>query len=230
MPENTVKAVLIDVGQPLVEDSAIDRAWNDWLVGFLSDHLGREITLDEIIEKQEEAIRCYAPSIFSYVIWHYVKPDKKLFADIRGNFDSLDYPSLLSVRPEAVEVCERLSEKYILATAANQPAITTQILEDAGVLEHFNFKEMSGAMKFSKPDLRFFMHILDSIGVEPENAVMVGDRQDNDIVPAKRLGMYALRWKGGLFIDQEVRLPFEEPDGELTSLHELPELVDKLGS
>jgi len=164
------------------------------------------------------------------VIWHYVRPDTQLFRDIRQRFDTLDYPKLLSVRAEAVEVCRQLSEKYTLATAANQPSVTTDILEDAGLLKYFAFKEMSAAMGYSKPDLRFFTHILDQIGVQPADAVMVGDRQDNDIVPAKMLGMRALRWKGGLFRDQEVRLPAEEPDGELTSLHELPELIDKLDS
>ena len=230
MPKNAVKAILFDVGQPLVEDSAIDEFWNRWLAGFLSDHLGREITLKEILKKQDEGIRCYAPSIFSYVIWSYVRPNTRLFQDIRSRFDTLDYPSLLTVRPEAVEVCRQLSEKYVLATAANQPDITAEILENAGVLSHFTFREMSAGIGYSKPDLRFFTYILDQIGIQPENAVMVGDRPDNDIVPAKMLGMYALRWKGGLFKDQEVRLPSEEPDGELTSLHELPGLIEKLDS
>jgi HAD superfamily hydrolase (TIGR01549 family) len=230
MLENAVKAILLDVGQPLVEDSAIDQYWNQWLAGFLSDHFGREITLEQILEKQDEAIKCYSPSIFSYVIWHYIRPDKELFQDIRRRFDTLDYPNLLTVRPGAVDVCRKLSEKYVLATAANQPAITAKILEKAGVLKHFAFKEMSAGIGYSKPDLRFFTYILDQVGIRPEDAVMVGDRQDNDIVPAKMLGMYALRWKGGLFKDQEIRMPSEEPDGELTSLHELPELIEKLGS
>lgn len=228
MQTKEVKAVLFDVGQPLAEDSAVDEHWNRWLAGFLSDHFGREFTIDEILDKQQEAIRCYSPSIFSYVIWHYVRPDMSLFRDIRSRFDLLDFEKLLSIRPEAADICRQLSQKYILATAANQPAVTRGILENAGLLRHFTFKEMSGSMEYSKPDLRFFMYILDQIGVEPQNAVMIGDRQDNDIVPAKMLGMYALRWKGGIFRDQEVRLPTEEPDGELTSLHELPGLLERL--
>jgi HAD superfamily hydrolase (TIGR01549 family) len=230
MASGGIKAVLIDVGQPLVEDSALDEFWNPWLAGFLSEHLGREISVDEILKKQGEAIRCYAPSIFSYVIWHYVKPDRELFREIRRRLDTLDYSKFLSVRPEAAEICRELSRKYTLATAANQPMITAEILESAGLLRYFSFREMSAGMKYSKPDLRFFMHILDQIDTDPADAVMVGDRQDNDIVPAKMLGMYALRWKGGLFRDQEVRLPFEEPDGELTSLRELPGLIEKLES
>jgi HAD superfamily hydrolase (TIGR01549 family) len=230
MVRRALKAILVDVGQPLVEDSALDDYWNPWLAGFLTERLGEAIALEDILKKQDEAIRCYAPSIFSYVIWHYVKPDRELFSKIRHTLDTLDYSEFLSVRPEAVEVCRLLSDRYRLATAANQPIVTTEILETAGVLEHFAFKEMSAGMSYSKPDLRFFMYILDQLGVDPADAVMVGDRQDNDIVPAKLLGMRALRWRGGLFKDQEVRLPTEEPDGELTSLHELPGLIAELES
>ena len=230
MSKRHLKAILLDVGQPLVNDSALDEYWNPWLAGYLSDHFSRNITLHEILAKQDEAIRCYAPSIFSYVIWQFVKPDRKLFSEIRNKFDTLDYSKFLEIRPEAVEICRQLSDRYILATAANQPAVTSTILDEAGLLMYFTFKEMSGSMEYAKPDLRFFMHILDRIGVEHADAVMVGDRQDNDIVPAKMLGMSALRWKTGLFKNQVVRLPNEEPDGELITLYELPELIEKLES
>ena len=228
MAESSLKAVLLDVGQPLVEDSTLDLEWNEWFAGYLSDHFGREVTLESVLSVRDSAIRCYAPSIFSYTIWNFVKPDLDHFKTLRRRFDTLDYSKYLQIRPEAVEICAVLSEKYTLATAANQPAVTRQILEDAGILRHFKFKEMSGAMQYSKPDLRFFLHILEQIGVEPEEAVMVGDRQDNDIVPAKLLGMKAIRWRGGLFKDQEVRMPSEEPDGNIEKLSELPGALEKL--
>jgi len=230
MANPRIKAVLLDVGQPLVEDSSLEEYWNPWLADYLSKHFNREITLEEVREKQDEGIECYAPSIYSYVIWQYVKPDKTLYKSIRHELDSLDYSKYLFVRPEAVEICRELSKKYTLAIAANQPPMTAKILDDAGLLQYFKFRTMSGEMAHSKPDLRFFTHILDSIGMFASDAVMVGDRQDNDITPAKMLGMRALRWKGGFFKDQIVRLPSEEPDGELTSLHELTELIEKLQS
>jgi HAD superfamily hydrolase (TIGR01549 family) len=230
MSDKRVKAILMDVGQPIVEDSDLCTYWNPWLADYLSDYLDRKIDLPEILGIQQEAIDCFAPSIFSYVIWHYVKPDRDHFAELRHCLDTLDYSEYLKVRPEAAEICRKLSEKYILATAANQPAVTSKILEDAGVLRYFRFKEMSGNMAFSKPDARFFEHILDSIGVVASDAVMVGDRQDNDIAPAKMIGMRAIRFRTGLFRDQIVRIPAETPDAEVSSLGELPELMIRLQS
>jgi FMN phosphatase YigB (HAD superfamily) len=55
---------------------------------------------------------------------------------------------------------------------------------------------------------------------------MVGDRVDCDVVPAKMLGMYAVRMRVGRHIEQEPRMPSELPDAEIHSLSELPALLE----
>ena len=46
--------------------------------------------------------------------------------------------------------------------------------------------ETTGA---AKPDLKAFLAVLAKMKVDPEEAVMVGDSVENDILPAKELGM-----------------------------------------
>ena len=43
--------------------------------------------------------------------------------------------------------------------------------------------------KFHKPDPRAFLTVLEKLGVSPEDAVMVGDEAERDLVPAQKLGM-----------------------------------------
>jgi HAD superfamily hydrolase (TIGR01549 family) len=43
--------------------------------------------------------------------------------------------------------------------------------------------------KFHKPDPRAFLTVLEKIGIAPEDAVMVGDEAERDLVPAQKLGM-----------------------------------------
>ncbi|TFG35772.1 MAG: HAD family hydrolase [Parcubacteria group bacterium] len=43
--------------------------------------------------------------------------------------------------------------------------------------------------KFHKPDPRAFITVLERLGVAPEDAVMVGDEAERDLVPAQKLGM-----------------------------------------
>ena len=56
---------------------------------------------------------------------------------------------------------------------------------------------------FQNPDRRIFEIALERSGCKPENAVMIGDRIDNDIVPAKQLGMKTIWIKTGIwkFVD-----------------------------
>ena len=49
----------------------------------------------------------------------------------------------------------------------------------------------------SKPGLQIFRIALDKAGCKPQNAVMIGDRLDNDIIPVKELGMKTIWVKQG---------------------------------
>lgn len=43
--------------------------------------------------------------------------------------------------------------------------------------------------RFHKPDPRAFLTVLEKLGVAPEDAAMVGDEAERDLVPAQKLGM-----------------------------------------
>ena len=57
---------------------------------------------------------------------------------------------------------------------------------------------------------------------------MVGDRIDNDIAPAKALGMAAILLRGGRHRRQRPRSPAEEPDAVVTDVLELEAAIDAL--
>ena len=75
-----------------------------------------------------------------------------------------------------------------VAVIANQPAIRADQLRALGVAP--DVMAMSEAMGIAKPDPAFFARALDLLGDPSPSAVAyVGDRVDNDIVPARRAGM-----------------------------------------
>ena len=77
----------------------------------------------------------------------------------------------------------------------------------------------------SKPDRRIFDIALSRAGCKPENAVMIGDRLDNDIAPAKRLGMKTVRVKQGYAKYWTVNSKDEQADYEADDLSEIPGLI-----
>jgi FMN phosphatase YigB (HAD superfamily) len=126
------------------------------------------------------------------------------------------------------EALESLSRSHMLALAANAPSSIKQVLDQLGVLRWFACADVSQDMGLAKPDVRFFEHIVARCGVRPEEAVMVGDRLDNDIIPAKLLGMKAVLVKVGRYAILEPRTPDEVPDATITGAHELPRAISDI--
>ena len=80
---------------------------------------------------------------------------------------------------------------------------------------------MSGTHGFRKPDPRLFLRAADDLGVAPSECVMVGDRIDNDIAPARLLGMRTVLFRTGRHIAQQPRWAEEVPDFEVRTVEEL---------
>jgi len=54
--------------------------------------------------------------------------------------------------------------------------------------------------------------ILEKCKCKSEESIMVGDRIDKDVIPAKMIGMKTIRIKNGIYKNQEPRIPEEKPD------------------
>lgn len=76
----------------------------------------------------------------------------------------------------------------------------------------------------SKPDPEIFLRALTHAGCSTANAVMIGDRADNDIAPAKALGMRTVLIRQGYAGYHIVHNAGEEPDHTVDSLTELLEI------
>ena len=62
-------------------------------------------------------------------------------------------------------------------------------------------------------------------GCNPEHAVMVGDRIDNDVTPAKSLGWKTIRVKQGLFQAQVPLSAEQVPDYEVRQLGDVLKIL-----
>ena len=65
-------------------------------------------------------------------------------------------------------------------------------LEIENLLQFFPHRVYSSERNVRKPDRRVFEHTLRLVGVEPHEAIFVGDNVRNDIIGAKRAGMIAI--------------------------------------
>lgn len=92
--------------------------------------------------------------------------------------------------PNAERTLSYLKKKgYKLGIIANQLPGAKERLKDFGILECFETLAISSELGMQKPDERIFLWALEASMCTAHDAVMIGDRIDNDIIPAKRIGM-----------------------------------------
>lgn len=121
------------------------------------------------------------------------------------------------------DVLETLKHRnYRLGVIANQVPGTEQRLAKRNILKYFDVVAASAELGMEKPDPAIFLWALRKAHCEPSNAVMVGDRIDNDILPAKALGMKTVRVLTG---PAAAYRPSDDPaDRTIQSISELVDL------
>lgn len=110
------------------------------------------------------------------------------------------------------ELLEKLKDKYKLGIIANQGPGTVERLVKFGIRDYFDVILASAEEGVAKPDLEIFRRAIERAGCLPENAYMIGDRPDNDIQPAAKLGMATIWVKQGTFAYTELELFRYKPD------------------
>ena len=129
---------------------------------------------------------------------------------------------LFELRDGIGDVLEALKQRGLkLGLAANQPARVLQMLDGHGIGKYFDNPGISGVYGYRKPDVRLFLRACADLAVEPHECVMVGDRIDNDVVPARSLGMRTVLVRTGRHIAQQPRSWDERPDVEVHTTAEL---------
>lgn len=102
------------------------------------------------------------------------------------------WPELSPEIPGMADAVRELARHYRLGLIANQPPEIVPLLEQRGLLELFEIHGVSGNLGTEKPDPQIFRWALERAGVPPQQTLMIGDRIDNDVRPAKALGMRTL--------------------------------------
>ena len=115
---------------------------------------------------------------------------------------------------------------YRLAVLANQPASRSAELRALGIMPEV--MAMSDEMGVAKPDPAFFRRALELMGEPPpERVAYVGDRVDNDVLPAMAAGMRAVWLRRGPWGVIQRLPPGVRPALVVKNLEELVESIER---
>lgn len=225
-----MRAVLFDVGGPLDLEVASE-ALKDACIRDAFAGLGRYVSEVEYAAANAWAVESFASDAYAAITWRLAEADESLARDAYARFRELeverrDGRHLFELRPGMPDLLAELHARGLsLGLAANQPATTLAVLDEAGIGYLFAHRELSGHHGFHKPDVRLFLRACEDLGVAPADCVMVGDRVDNDIVPAALLGMRTVLFRTGRHHNQQPRTWHERPDAEVTDVAGLRQVL-----
>lgn len=117
-------------------------------------------------------------------------------AEIDALGDPADGITIDDFYPDALPTLHALvAAGHDVGLAANQPERAATELTAIGL--PLSFLATSAGWGVAKPSAAFFDRLVLAAGVAPEEIVYVGDRLDNDVLPAKAHGMQAMLIRRG---------------------------------
>jgi HAD superfamily hydrolase (TIGR01549 family) len=125
----------------------------------------------------------------------------------------------------ARQILGMLSSRYRIGVIANQSPGTEARLTKWGLMPPVSVCLSSAEIGLEKPDPEIFRLALSRAGCAPDEAIMIGDRIDNDIRPARLQGWRTIRILQGFARFQSPRDQFDEADATVVELAKLPPLL-----
>ncbi|HET6379703.1 MAG TPA: HAD-IA family hydrolase [candidate division Zixibacteria bacterium] len=128
------------------------------------------------------------------------------------------------VFPDALPTIRALRRRgLIVGAVSNWVWQLPELLHSLELVSHFDFVAASARVGYEKPHPEIFRYALRQAGVQPHEALHVGDHLDADVAGARNVGIEAV------LIDRRERFsPEDLPDGVplVRSLRELLPIVD----
>jgi putative hydrolase of the HAD superfamily len=226
-----ITTLLFDVGGPLDTEDAYESAVDRYLPEAVRRQ-GIEVTPGDYAAACVAAIDGFAPNLAQAVIWRLCAGDvmraHRAWAEFVAALAGQEWGE---PRPGMVELLAALrAAGFRLGIVANQPRSLPAKLARLGMAGLFDSDAGSAALGLHKPDPRLFLAVCERLGAAPPDCLMVGDRIDNDIVPARLLGMRTILFRGGRHAAQEPRTWTELPDATVSTVDELAAAIERIAA
>jgi FMN phosphatase YigB (HAD superfamily) len=212
-----IRVVVFDVGETLVYETRICGEWADWLgVGRLTCFAA----LGSVI-----AGRQHHRQVFGLVRPGLDPVSEREARQQRGRTTRIERRDLY---PDSVPTLMRLrAADLLIGIAGNQPEEAEVEIRALGL--PIDFVASSARWGVAKPDPAFFNRIISESGIAANQIAYVGDRLDNDVLPAITAGMIGIFLRRGPWGVIHATWPeAARADLRLESLEELPEALASL--
>ncbi len=180
-----IRAVCFDIGETLIDET---RHWSEWADFLGVPRLTLFTALGVTMERGESHRRVF--EIFRPDLDVTTARRMRAAQGYRYDFEPED------LYPDAIPCLAALKSRgFKVLVAGNQPVEAEAALARLGVPA--DLIATSAGWGVAKPDPAFFDLVVKAAGEPPDSIAYVGDRLDNDVLPARAAGMTAILLRRG---------------------------------
>jgi putative hydrolase of the HAD superfamily len=197
-----VRFVFFDIGDVLFDEDVPHLYYFHSLLLSMRRN-GVDVSWDEYHARVQSIIRKKPENAPLDAIRFYVADDNlydKIYREGRKEYEQMRKPRPYGLLLDNIApAIKELHSTFKLGIIANQHPEILGALRDYGIAHYFDVVAIDQIIGVSKPDPALFQWALDKAGCSAKEAIMVGDRPDVDIAPAKKLGFATIRFRRGLY-------------------------------
>ena len=219
-----VKNIFLDAGGIILNEDMYENESANIIVNIIKKY-NKNYLHEHYWKDSDEAIYRYIPKVYEYILYKNINDENEYLNCVKEYKQKSDFLSksnfMLQFGLESF--LKKYYEEYNIGILGQYGIDFKNFLEKNEIIRYFSFAEIQDDYKITKPDPRYFVEILNKCKCKAEESVMVGDRMDKDIIPAKMVGMKTIRMRTGKHKNQEPRILEEKPDLTVDKLDEIKE-------
>ena len=207
-----IKNIFLDAGGVILNESIFEDVSGKIIIEIIRRR-NKSYSPEQYQSDIKEAVYRFAPKVYDYILYRniviiedYIKAKEQYKRQLKNENTGF-------LLMEGIEdFLKYFSAYYQIGIIGQYGNDLINFLAGKELLQYFTFREIQDNYKITKPDPRYFTAILEKCDCTAEESIMLGDRIDKDIIPAKMVGMKTIRIKTGIHKNQEPRTPEEIPD------------------
>lgn len=210
-------AVVFDAGETLFSEERSWREWAEWL----------DVPPERLLAALDEAIqrRRHHKTAFEAVKPNLDFEEQRQQRAAEGFVERFTGADLY---PDALPTIARLKDDgYLVGVVGNHPRGMPDVLRE--LEPRIDFIASSDSWGTAKPETDFFHRVVEEVSMLSSHIAYVGDRLDNDILPAIQVGMSGVFLRRGRWGNVHRTWPeAAQASAQIDALDELPDLLPGL--
>lgn len=213
----STSSVVFDAGETLFNEERSWRGWAEWM----------KVPPEQLLAALDVAIegRRHHSTAFESVLPRLSYEQQR---EKRAQEGSIEQFTAADLYPDALPTIAKLKDDgYLVGVVGNHPQGMPDVLLE--LEPRIDFIASSEAWGVAKPEPGFFHRLVKQVGLPRSRIVYVGDRLDNDVLPAVEFGMFGVFLRRGRWGNVHRRWPAAtKASAQIDGLDELPDLLLEL--